>query len=83
MLKKKSPCYKLKKIIFNYYDFFFTIEAWILYGRKKKGVSIAVENAYEHYEKIEFSSLSADKNDPKRHIKLINVSEEVFSNTLL
>lgn len=63
--------------------FFFTIEAWILYGRKKKGVSIAVENAYEHYEKIEFSSLSADKNDPKRHIKLINVSEEVFSNTLL
>lgn len=63
--------------------FFFTIEAWILYGRKKKGVSIAVENAYEHYEKIELSSLSADKNDPKRHIKLINVSEEVFSNTLL
>lgn len=81
MLKKKKVyVINLKKLYLIIMIFFFIIEVWILYGRKKKGVLIVVENVYEYYEKIEILSLLVDKNDLKRYIKFINVFEEVFFN---
>lgn len=50
-------------------------ETWILYRDKEEGVSKIVKKAYEHYEDIEFLK-SVDLNDPRRHIKLIAVSDE-------
>lgn len=69
----------------QYFLFFVYIETWILYRDKEEGVSKIVQKAYEHYEDIEFLK-SVDLNDPRRHIKLIAVSdeaeEEVSSNSL-
>lgn len=50
-------------------------ETWILYRGKKTVVSKVVEEAYHHYEKIELLNQSAELFDPRRHIKLIDLSE--------
>lgn len=57
------------------------IETWILYRGREEGVSKVVEEAYRHYENIEFWMKPAEINDQKRHIKLIDISgKKVFSN---
>lgn len=63
----------------------FYTETWILYRSEDDGrvskVSKVVEEAYNHYENIEFMSCQAGMDDPKRHIKLIDLTEEeVFLN---
>lgn len=55
----------------------FYTETWILYRSVGGGrVSKVVNEAYNHYENIEFMSCQAGMDDPKRHIKLIDLSEE-------
>lgn len=49
-------------------------ETWILYRGSGYEVSKLVENAYQHYENLEFGIESVDISDPRRHIKLINIS---------
>lgn len=63
-------------------------ETWILYRSKEGGkVSKVVEEAYYHYENIEFMSKPAEIDDQRRHIKLIDLShdewdgkEEIYNN---
>lgn len=49
-------------------------ETWILYRGNDYEVSKLVENAYQHYENLEFGIERVDIGDPRRHIKLINIS---------
>lgn len=56
--------------------FFYLTETWILYRGSGYEVSKLVENAYQHYENLEFGIESVDISDPRRHIKLINISGE-------
>lgn len=57
------------------------IKTWILYRGREEGVSKVVEDAYRHYENIEFWMKPDEINDQKRHIKLIDISgKKVFSN---
>lgn len=59
--------------------FVYSTETWILYRRSDYEVSKLVENAYQHYENLEFGNDSVDIHDRRRHIKLINISgKKVF-----
>lgn len=49
-------------------------ETWILYRVSGYEVSNLVENAYQHYENLEFGNDSVDIHDRRRHIKLIDIS---------
>lgn len=39
-------------------------------------VSNVVQEAYQHYEDMEFKTENVDIGDPQRHIKLINIAEK-------
>lgn len=58
----------------NQLHFLYPIETWILYRGNDYEVSKLVENAYQHYENLEFGIERVDIGDPRRHIKLINIS---------
>lgn len=54
--------------------FVYSTETWILYRGSGYEVSNLVENAYQHYENLEFGNDSVDIHDRRRHIKLIDIS---------
>lgn len=59
--------------------FVYSTETWILYRGSDYEVSKLVENAYQHYENLEFGNDSVNIHDQRRHIKLINISgKKVF-----
>lgn len=49
-------------------------ETWILFRKNKKVVSNAIQEAYRHYESMEFGIKKNGIKDPQRHIKLINIA---------
>lgn len=49
-------------------------ETWILFRENDEVVSNVIQEAYEHYEAIEFGRHKKNIGDPNRHIKLINIA---------
>lgn len=49
-------------------------ETWILYRGSDYEVSNVVQDAYHHYENLEFGEEKVAVCDPRRHIKLIDIS---------
>lgn len=52
------------------------VETWILFRKNNEVVSNIIQEAYEHYEDMEFGKHKHEKDigDPQRHIKLINIA---------
>lgn len=57
---------------------FYLVETVILFRGNcdRGGVSNVVKDAYQLYEDMEFGGKEKAMNDPKRHIKLVNMTEE-------
>lgn len=55
---------------------FYLVEAVILFRGNCGGVSNVVKDAYQLYEDMEFGGKKKAMNDPKRHIKLVNMTKE-------
>lgn len=53
---------------------FVVVETWILFRENDEVVSNVIQEAYEHYEAIEFGRHKKNIGDPNRHIKLINIA---------
>lgn len=55
---------------------FSLVETWILFRKNNEVVSNIIQEAYEHYEDMEFGKHKHKKSigDPQRHIKLINIA---------
>lgn len=53
---------------------FVVVETWILFRENDEVVSNVIQEAYEHYEAIEFGRHKKKIGDPNRHIKLINIA---------
>nr|XP_034318676.1 transient receptor potential cation channel subfamily M member 2-like [Crassostrea gigas] len=53
-------------------------ETWILFRKNKEVVSNVIQEAYGHYEDMEFGEDKDEKSigDPQRHIKLINIAPQ-------
>uniref|UniRef100_A0A8W8NSN5 TRPM SLOG domain-containing protein n=1 Tax=Magallana gigas TaxID=29159 RepID=A0A8W8NSN5_MAGGI len=49
-------------------------ETWILFRENDEVVSNVIQEAYEHYEAMEFGRDRKDIGDPNRHVKLINIA---------
>lgn len=58
----------------------FFVETWILFRKNAKVVSNVIQEAYRHYEAMEFGKHKYEKEigDPQRHIKLINIANDVI-----
>nr|XP_034319204.1 uncharacterized protein LOC109618232 isoform X3 [Crassostrea gigas] len=54
-------------------------ETWILFRKNAEVVSNVIQEAYRHYETMEFGKHKHEKKigDPQRHIKLINIANDV------
>lgn len=52
----------------------FVVETWILFRENDEVVSNVIQEAYEHYEAMEFGRDRKDIGDPNRHVKLINIA---------
>lgn len=53
------------------------VETWILFRKNDEVVSNVIQEAYRHYEAMEFGRDKKDMCDPQRHIKLINIAIDV------
>lgn len=50
-------------------------ETWILFRKNNEVLSDVIQEAYKHYEVVEFGTDKKSVSDPNRHIKLINVAK--------
>lgn len=53
------------------------VETWILFRKNDEVVSNVIQEAYRHYEAMEFGGNEKEMFDPQRHIKLINIAKDV------
>lgn len=77
--KKNTGSHKKVKFVYFFFQFyskqcFVIVETWILFRKNKKVVSNAIQEAYRHYESMEFGIKKNKIKDPQRHIKLINIA---------
>lgn len=54
---------------------FVVVETWILFRKNNEVLSDVIQEAYKHYEVVEFGTDKKSVSDPNRHIKLINVAK--------
>lgn len=74
ILFKKYYKMNKKRNAWIYILYIFVVETWILFRENDEVVSNVIQEAYEHYEAMEFGRDRKDIGDPNRHVKLINIA---------